>query len=360
MSDPFQDVFVVILAGGSGTRFWPKSRHHTPKQLCKIGSPTATLVEETLDRLEGWIPPTRRLLVTHHQQLAQTQKICGDRVGLYLPEPQARNTACALAFAALEIQKTHPNAVMVSLHADHVIQNQQAFRDTVIAAISVARKGFLTLLGVVPHYPETGYGYIEKGTLLDPTVLDAFHVKSFREKPSREIATEYVESKGFLWNSGIFVWQVNTFLQEIATYTPEVYEPLHGNTTHFHSTPWSQWVETYHRLPSISVDHGVLEKSQRIAVVPARFDWLDVGSWGAMTRVTPGDAEGNLAYGDHWLLDCHNTTVDTDGPFVAAVGVEDLVIVVSQGAVLVCRKDRDQDVKQIVTYLQAEGRKDLL
>ncbi len=353
------DVFAVILAGGSGTRFWPRSRHHTPKQLCRIGSASHTLIEGTLQRLEGWIPPERRILVTHHEQLEQTREICGDRVGTYLAEPKACNTACALTLAALEIQKQNPNGVMVSLHADHVIQNQAAFHTTVDLAIATARNGFLTLLGVVPQYPETGYGYIEQGEPL-PGDPQGFQVASFREKPELAVAKTYVDSGNFFWNSGIFVWTVPTFLQEARTYIADVVAPLASVAASFDAVPFAKWVEAYNQTPSISIDHGVLEKSQRIAVVPARFDWLDVGSWGAMNRVSPADFEGNLLFGDGVLFDCKNTTLDTDGPFVAGVGVEDLVIVASKGAVLVCRKDRDQDVKKVVTYLQTKGRKDLL
>src|SRR3989338_1297146 len=215
------DVFAVILAGGSGTRFWPRSRHHSPKQLCRIGSASQTLVEGTLQRLEGWIPPERRMLVTHQDQLEATRALCGDRVGMYLPEPTARNTACALTLAALEIQKQNPNGVMVSLHADHVIQNQAAFHATMNLAIATARKGFLTLLGVVPQYPETGYGYIEQGEALSGG-LSGFRVASFREKPELEIATAYVKSGTFFWNSGLFVCTVEAFLQEARTYIGKV------------------------------------------------------------------------------------------------------------------------------------------
>ena len=353
------DVFAVILAGGSGTRFWPRSRHHTPKQLCRIGSASHTLVEGTLQRLEGWIPPERRILVTHQDQLEQTKAICGDRVGIYLAEPKACNTACALTLAALEIQKRNQAGVMVSLHADHVIQNQIAFHTTVDLAIATARQGFLTLLGIVPQYPETGYGYIEQGDPL-PGDSSGFSVASFREKPELAIAKDYLVSGRFFWNSGIFIWTVSTFLQEVSAYIPQVIAPLVAVGAKFDEVPFSKWEAAYNQVPSISIDHGILEKSQHIAVIPARFDWLDVGSWGAMNRVTAGDAQGNLLFGDGVLLDCKKTTLDTDCPFVAAVGVEDLVVVVSQGAVLVCAKDRDQDVKKIVDYLRAKGREDLL
>ncbi len=353
------DVFAVILAGGSGTRFWPRSRHHTPKQLCRIGSADRTLVEGTLQRLEGWIPPERRILVTHQDQLAQTQEICGDRVGTYLPEPKACNTACALTLAALEIQKKNPTGVMVSLHADHVIQNQAAFHATLDRAVETARQSFLTLVGIVPQYPETGYGYIEQGNPLSEH-SHGFHVASFREKPDVVTATTYVESGRFVWNSGIFVWTISTFLEEARAYIGEVVAPLEAVGALFNTVPFSAWETAYSRTPAISIDHGVLEKSHRIAVIPATFDWLDVGSWGAMNRVTPGDAEGNLLFGDGVLLDCRNTTLDTDGPFIAGVGVEDLVIVASKGAILVCRKERDQDVKKVVEYLKTQHRNELL
>ena len=207
-------VYAVILAGGSSTRFWPKSRQKSPKQLCSIGSATQSMLEITLARLDGFIPPERRMIVTHKDQIEGTREIVGDRCKHFLAEPDARNTGNALALASLELEKIHSGdqpAVMVSLHADHVIKKVDSFLSSIENAITVAETGRLTLLGIVPEGPETGYGYIERGEDLP---LGA-KVASFREKPELAIAEEYVKSGKFYWNAGIFVWRTQDILKEL-------------------------------------------------------------------------------------------------------------------------------------------------
>lgn len=363
-----QDIYAVILAGGSGTRFWPKSRHLQPKQLCSIGSNEQTMIEITLNRLEGFIPPERRIIVTHIDQIAKTKSIAGKLCGHYLAEPEARNTANALALAALHIQHIHKGKnqpVMVSLHADHIIEKVEAFLTSLSSSVKVAQQGFLTLVGIVPEYPETGYGYIERGTPFNDAD-DSFKVASFREKPELEVATRYVESKNFYWNAGMFVWRIDSILNELNTFLKPSMDRLaallrSAGPGGYNDVAPDKLAEVYGALPKISIDNAVLEVSKNVAVVAADIGWQDVGSWDALSRTFPPDQNGNLLFGKGCLIDTTNTTVDSDGPFVAALGVSDHVIVHANGAILVCPKDRAQDVKQIVDWLKASPKnKDLV
>lgn len=357
-------VFAVILAGGSGTRFWPKSRETSPKQLCKIGESDRTMLEITLDRLDGFIPPERRLIVTHAKQMALTKEIVKNKAEIFISEPEAKNTAAALTLAALEIQfqTGNPQAVMLSFHADHIIPNKEKFIASLDLACSVAKKGKLTLLGIKPSYPETGYGYIEKGEALDAE--GAFSVAHFKEKPDRELANILYKSGNYLWNSGIFVWQIGTFLSEVREFLPHTYKSLHNlnlkEKASFAGMSQDSIGEAYRKLQSVAVDHAILESSQKTAVVTASFAWEDVGSWAALDKCFPTDEKGNLAYGSVMLLDTKGCTVDTDGPFVAALGLENIVIVAAKDAILVCPKERSQEVKTVVARLKDEKRLDLV
>lgn len=345
-----QDVYAVVLAGGSGTRFWPKSRLKRPKQLCRIGSGEKTMLEITLDRLDGFVPPERRMIVTHTEQVGATEALVGRRCAHFVAEPEARNTANALALAALRVKALHkgPGApVMISLHADHVIENVPAFLKALDDATKVARTGKLTLVGITPKYAETGYGYIERGPAL-PAPLTGAAVASFREKPDRTTAETFLKRGNFLWNAGMFVWRIDVFLEELTRTLPVAVETLakvlNGGSTSL--------AEAYKGLPKISIDNALLEVSRNVAVVEADIGWQDVGSWDALARCFNPDAQGNLGYGDVLMLDTRDTTVDTDGPFVAALGLSGMVVVVSDGAVLVCPRDKAQDVKNVVEWLK--------
>lgn len=358
-------IYAVILAGGSGTRFWPRSRHLTPKQLCRIGDPERTMIEITLDRLDGFIPPERRIIVTHKDQLEATRAIAGDACPCILGEPEARNTANALAMAALEIRHRHGgDRVMISLHADHVIRDEDRFRDALRSGVRLARAGYLGLLGIRPSAPETGFGYIEKGGAVEG-LNDLFHVRAFREKPDAETAVDLVRSGDNFWNAGIFTWKVDTILQELEMRLPQCVNALNDllqNRTGFDEVPAADLASAYGRLPKISIDHAVLEVSENVAMVEGgeEIGWRDVGSWDALTTCFASDEQGNLLTGDVLALDTTGTTVDTDKTFVACLGLKNMVVVSAANAVLVCPRDRAQDVKKIVETLKERGRTDLL
>ncbi len=358
-----KNVYAVILAGGSGTRFWPKSRQKSPKQLCALGDSRETMIEITLGRLDGFIPPERRLIVTHKDQAEATRKIVGSRCPLIIAEPDARNTANALALAALEITKMGggPDAIMISLHADHVIANIEAFKNSLCTAVQVAESGDLCLIGIVPKYAETGYGYIERGESREQR--GAFRVASFREKPEHKIAEQFVASGRFYWNAGLFVFPVNTLLVELESKLPSTISALRDVSSSVSSLTMvdsGKLAAVYASLPKISIDHAVLEVSKKVSVVEADIGWQDVGSWDALSRCFKTDAQGNFVSGDVLLIDSHGCTVDSDGPTTAILGLTDIVVVHAKGAILVCPKSRAQDVKIIVDQLKEKGRSDLL
>lgn len=377
--DMLDSSYAVILAGGSGTRFWPKSRQDLPKQQLALTSSDQTMLELTLQRLDGLIPPERRLIVTHQRQAESTKRLVGDLCPHILAEPEARNTAPALAMAALEIEHMHGQhrrkepPIMVSLHADHDIQTKEMFQDTLKDAITLAHaRQNLTLVGIEPQHPETGYGYIECGDSLqaETGVERSFTVASFKEKPERQTAEAYLKLGTYLWNSGMFIWRCHTLLEELERYLPEVLGPLQElqsaqpdnstETRSFSQMSQSHLAATYSKLPAIAIDDGLLEKSQRTALLRTSVRWNDIGSWSAMEKVQAPDTEGNVIQGECIAIDTRDCTIHcSDGPLIATIGVSDLVVVATKDAVMVCPKDRAQEVKQVVEQLKAQGREEL-
>ncbi|MCX6116992.1 MAG: sugar phosphate nucleotidyltransferase, partial [Proteobacteria bacterium] len=330
-----KNVYAVILAGGSGTRFWPKSRQKSPKQLCKIGNASKTMIEITLDRLEGLVPPERRIIVTHVDQLESTRAIVGNSCARLIAEPEARNTANALAVAALEVEHIHKKsgnsepAVILSVHADHVIKDVNAMKASFVTAIKAAEQGTLALIGIVPEYAETGYGYIERGSEIGE-IPGAFKVASFREKPNLDVAKSFVDSKKFLWNAGLFVFPVDLLLKELSEKLPNTVSNLRtllskSKDISFSTIDLKLFAEVYGGLPKISIDHAVLEVSKHVSVVQADMGWKDVGSWEALGQCFSVDSEGNYKDGPVLAIDTTNCTIESDGPLIATLGLSDMV-----------------------------------
>ena len=339
--------WVVVLAGGVGSRFWPLSTSLRPKQLLPLVSSEPLLVEQ-LKRVRPIASPARTLVLTNAALVPAIAKLPGapPRKNI-IAEPKPAGTAAALAWAANVIrQRDGDHATMISVHADWAIGNPAVFREALTTAATAAEKhGSLVTVGLVPTRAESGFGYIELGTHISPGVR---RVRRFVEKPSSDKATE-LRASGALWNSGIFAWRVSDFLDEVKALSPEVGPAL---TKHAKSLKGF-----FGAVKSIAVDHAVLERSKRVLVVPAEFGWDDVGTWGALRRVRPRDARGNVMQGAVHLVDSGHNVVHAEGARVALFGVNDLVVVTCDGVTLVTTVDKSADLKRLVESLPASWRK---
>ena len=349
---------IVILAGGAGTRFWPAGRRARPKQLLKITS-EATMLAETLDRCEPLAKAQDTWVVTNQLQVDATRReaprVPRENV---LAEPMMRNTAAAIGLAAVRIARRDPGgAVMVVLPADHAIRPPEVFLSTFSAAIERARsEDVLLTVGIRPTGPATGYGYIEAGDEVARVDDHPVHaVKSFKEKPDARTAAEFIDSGRYFWNSGMFVWRVDTLLAAFRQHLPAHADLLDDMAKENDPSP-----EEYARFERVPIDVGVMERADNVEVIPATFDWDDVGSWLALERLHERDEEGNVIRAGHVGLDTRNCTiVGETGHVIATLGVEGLIIVQTGDATLVCRKDRAEDVRRIVDLLAQGGREDV-
>jgi mannose-1-phosphate guanylyltransferase len=350
--DVTRHLWTVILAGGIGSRFWPASTPSHPKQLLPLGGPRP-LIRDTVDRILPLVPQERlRILTGRHLAEPICQALPELEPGNLLLEPRAAGTAPVLAWAAAEIERRDPDGIMISLHADHVIDPPEAFRARLQRAAELAvRERRLFTLGARPDRPETGYGYIRPGEALspdDPTGAGGRAVASFVEKPDRATAEAYVQA-GYLWNTGLFVWRVADLLDQLERFTPEL-APLvpilrEGGTEEF-----------FRRTPDLSIDQGLLERSDRVGVLSADFAWDDVGAWDAIYRTHPLDEQGNVAIGEvHAVGTTGCALYAGDGP-VVAFGVKDLVVVRASGVTFVAHRDRVADLKQLIASLPDELR----
>ncbi len=329
--------WAVILAGGSGTRFWPLSTPSNPKQLLPLAGPTST-AEAAVERLEGLVPRERILVVTGAALAARLEARLGIAPENMLVEPRAASTAPALIWATLEARRRDPDAAVLSLHADWWVGDPAAFRATAERALATARAhDRLVTVGMVPSRPETGYGYIVPGGPLD---AEASNVARFQEKPDAATALDLM-AEGALWNSGLFAWTAGRLEAEVRAHTPEVAPALPrlaaGDVAGF-----------FREVTPISIDVGVLERSHAVAVVRGAFRWDDVGTWDALTRVRPRDADGNVVVGPaflHRALDC---IVWSDGDPIVLGDVADLIVVHANGRILVTRRSRAADLKQLL------------
>jgi mannose-1-phosphate guanylyltransferase/mannose-6-phosphate isomerase len=340
------------MAGGSGTRFWPRSRARVPKQLLPILG-GRSMVQETVARLGPLIARDRVLVVTGRLQAgalrAQLPRL-GRRA--VLVEPQGRNTAPAIALAALYVARHAPDAVMVVLPADHAISPPAVYRADLRVALGIAeRTGALVTFGIPPTHPETGYGYIRPGAAIGNGGRTAW-VDAFIEKPDRTRAERLLAAGGVLWNSGIFAWRVDAILAALRTHLPTLMRTLEPAA----ARGGPALARAYRRLTPVSIDTGVLERAARVAVVRARFRWSDVGSWSALESFWAGRGNGpNAVSGRAVVIDSRGCVVDNPRRLVALLGVEDLVVVDTPDALLVCRKSRAQDVRLVVDQLRRQG-----
>jgi len=353
-------VYVVIPAGGSGTRLWPLSRAAYPKFLHPLTGDSRTLIQATIDRLAALAPPERTFVVTGGAHVAPIARQIPDvPAANILVEPSPRDSAAAIGLAAAIIARRDPGAIMGSFHADHLVRDEDLFRETVRLAERAAREGYLMTIGIAPTAPETGYGYIKWGESL--TVADTFLVQQFKEKPSLAIAEGWLAEGGYLWNSGMFVWRCAALLDELARQQPELYEGLIRIADSW-DTPAGQETLTaiWPTLPKLPIDVAVMEGAAaagRVGTVPGHFGWNDIGDWHTLGEVLGhGDTANVVLNGDaahHLLIDTDCTVIVPNGErIIATLGVHNLVIVDTPDALLVCSRDRAQDVKKLVDALK--------
>ncbi len=349
----------VIMAGGGGTRFWPLSRHEVPKQLLNL-SGKDLMVNETIDRVSTLCDKSDIFIVTNVDQVPGMEKATTGRIkpDHILSEPSARNTAACIGYAAFEIVKKYGDGVMCIFPSDHYIKNEAAFTATLKDAIAEAETGSLVTMGITPTFPCTGYGYIR----FDKTETGvAKRVVEFKEKPDLATAEEYVASGEYAWNSGMFVWKASVILSEFERLLPDVYACLTKIADAMGTADEKKVIdEVYPTIPSISIDYGIMEKSDKVKVISAEMGWNDVGSWDNLGVLYDEDADGNVFAGDHLAIDTKGCITYSKKRLISTVGVSDLIIVETDDAIMVVDKSRAQDVKLLVEELKKQGRKELL
>jgi len=341
----------VIMAGGSGSRLWPVSRASYPKQFLSLNT-KATLLQETVNRLSG-LPLGESVTICnedHRFFVAEQLREIGS-LGKIILEPFACNTAPAIALAAM---LSDPDAVLLVLPADHIIENEKAFRDVILSAVPLAHAGSLVTFGVSPKSPHQGYGYIEAGDARG----GGFDVVSFKEKPDEQTAESYLNAGNYYWNSGVFMFKASSYLNELRTYRPLIHAACKEAVEIIdHDLDFVRVGETaFAQCPSESIDYAVMEHTRRAVVVPLEAGWNDIGSWSSVWEVGKKDEFGNLSYGDAVLLNTSNSYVRGDGNLVATIGVQDCIVVATKDSVLVAGKEYSQDVKSVVERLQEESR----
>ncbi len=343
--EKFHQIHLVIMAGGSGTRFWPKSRQEKPKQLLSFTPDGETLIEKTLKRFEGWISSSQKWIVTT-ELLAQSmnEAVKDDRIRI-LPEPQGRNTAPCVFWAAKEVEKKDPEAIMLVVPADHWIEDMEAFNQTVKEACLHARQSSdLVTLGIRPTRPETGYGYLK----IKPSQTGAQKVESFVEKPDVTRAKQYFESNQYLWNGGMFVWKVSAILKAFDEWMPEMAKAWADGS--------GKISDVYPKMTATSIDFGVMEKAKNVVTFPLDCGWDDLGNWTSVEslykRLGYGSEDGVVLAGDVISIDSSRNIVDVPNRLIALLGVDDFIIVDNGKSLLIAKKEKSQKIKSIVSDLK--------
>jgi mannose-1-phosphate guanylyltransferase len=357
-------VYAVIMAGGVGSRFWPRSREKSPKQLLEIVG-ERTMIQNTVKRVCSLVDEQNVFVVTNKVQRAavikQLPNVPAENI---LVEPIGRNTAPCIGLAALFVHRLAPDGVMIVLPADHVIKDESEFLRVLEAGIRVAKESTsLVTIGIKPTRPETGYGYIQvHDEETDPGVAaGVFRVKTFAEKPNAQIAEQFVKSGDFLWNSGMFLWRADVILAEIQHSLPDLYAQLKFIEPSI-GTPLfeSNLEQAYGIIRSVSIDYGVMEKAKDVRVLKGDFGWNDVGSWDEVFRIAAKDEKGNHIAGKAISINSTDSYIHSSGRLIATVGVKDLIIIDTNDALLICRRGESQDVKEVVDYLRRKQMNEFL
>jgi hypothetical protein len=349
-------ISVVIMAGGKGERFWPRSRTSLPKQFLSLTDDGKSMIQHTVERIEG--------LTTIDNVYVVTNELYKNLVKEHIPnlpneniivEPVAKNTAPCIGLAAEHIAKKDPNSKMIVLPSDHLIRFNEIFIDTLKVALDVVEEGDnLATVGITPNYPETGYGYInfkKSDTLKD--IKNVYEVLKFVEKPNLEVAKEYLNSGQYLWNSGMFVWKASTILKCFKEFLPEIYNGLEIIAKSIGTNDYEEVLEKeFVKIPSESIDYGVMEKARNIYVIPGNFGWDDVGSWLSLERINKTNQDGNVIGGNVISIKTKNSIIQGNEKLIATIGLENIIIVDTEDAILICNKENTQEVKEVINNLK--------
>lgn len=342
--------YAVILCGGSGTRLWPLSRTLRPKQLLALNG-EQTLLQQTASRLAQLVSPAHLFTVTHEDHKfevkGQLAELYPESIANVLAEPCAKNTLPAIAWASFQIYQQNPDAIIGVFASDHAIDNEPAFLQAWQAAEQAAEQGYLTLLGIEPEEPATGYGYIKPSQIkLENTEQPVYEVAKFVEKPDLENAKRFL-SEGYLWNSGMFVFKASVFMQMLQQYQPEIHAQICALNQH-------NLAENYVKFPSISMDYGLAEKADKVAVVPVNMAWSDLGSWDSIYARNTKDTSNNVTHGEVLNLDTQDSLIWSESGFVATLGLSNVAVIQTVDATLVCDRSRAEDIKNLVSKVKAQ------
>jgi mannose-1-phosphate guanylyltransferase len=354
--------YALIMAGGSGTRLWPLSRQNRPKQSLKLAG-ERTMFQQAVDRLIPDFDPEQILAVTRSEHVAILQ---GQTPGLpadnFIVEPEGRGTAPAIGLGAIHLHKKDPQAVMAVLTADHYIANKEEFNRALGAAQKLAESGLLVTMGIRPSSPSTGFGYIDQGKALEVVNgLPSYCVDKFTEKPDLATAEAMIKSGHFSWNSGMFIWRVDRILAEFEKQMPDLYATLVKLEATIGTAEYEPLIQRlWPQVTKQTIDYGIMEKAADVAVIPVEIGWADVGSWGSLFDLLPKDASGNIFVGPVLDIDTSGTLIFGDKRLVATIGVDNLVIVDTEDALLICTREREQEVKEMTELLKKRQRQDML
>lgn len=354
---------VLVLAGGTGSRLWPRSRRTKPKQFLPLLS-KRTMLQETLDRVRPLVDTERVFVVTgdDYATLVGEQLADVPRANI-IREPSGRGTAPAIGLAAIHMRRSEPDAVMAVLSADHLILRDDAFRSALQAAEAAAREGYLVTLGIKPSFANTGYGYIKCGPQISESHgLAAHKVGRFAEKPDLATAERYVADGTYYWNAGIFIWQTQTFLDAVERYMPRLRNQLNQIQAGFGKSRQQVTLsKIWDEVENITVDYGIMERAPNVAVIPVDIGWSDVGDWHTLTTLMSDGESANVVIGPHVEVDTRSTLIYSDsGRIIATIGLDGFLVVDTGDALLIAPRNRAQDVKKIVDQLREEGRNDVL
>jgi mannose-1-phosphate guanylyltransferase len=358
--------YAVIMAGGIGTRFWPKGTHKLPKQFLRIAHDSDSMIQQTFKRFEGFIDTSNIFVVTSidYKNLVKKQipRIPDENI---ICEPFGRNTAPCIGLACLFIKQFNPKGNVFVVPSDHIIDNVKEFQRVLNCGLKyVNDNGGIVTLGINPTKPETGYGYIqydlEHMTGVNLHQLDGeethekvFKVKTFAEKPNLDLAKAFIESGDFLWNSGMFIFRVDTMMEEIKNLLPDLFTSLEKLSTELHSNEFPKLLElVYSQIKGISIDYGIMERTNHVYTIRSDFGWSDVGSWDEIYNLKEKDLQGNVTKGRTVLIDTKNCLIINDQRITATVGVEDLLIIDTDNGLLICKRSDSQNVKEVVDYLK--------